>query len=387
MPLKPHRKLLLGLKLLNFLKMSDNHSMENPKNISGNASASRLSIANLSVALSFILATLFSTGAILQSAVGLRSRIPVLPSFQIQLIEIITAYWLPTIVVYALIRITGFDSRLIANGRSHALILFGNAIYCAYLVKQGTSTTAYEYFAKEILFIVPTFIVYAIAIFTLKSNGVWTRQREREPVSVVEVMAVVFLAITPVAYLSSAIHIKDVYKIPTLSSLCNQATIKRVITVERPSGIFIPYNYFSHYSTNTGGKAFSLLNQRLFEFVEVGRLSDNYNGHFSTAKFERIRLDSDNKDTKFIYEPIEVPSAEYEIRVTDLALPDWLQLKLHGYRIDIRRVKDQALIGYAQYYWSSREKTACPSEIADGNFVEDFIAGTLGAKSQISWIK
>ncbi|MBK7413900.1 MAG: hypothetical protein IPJ38_00995 [Dechloromonas sp.] len=111
MPLKPHRKLLLGLKLLNFLKMSDNHSMENPKNISGNASASRLSIANLSVALSFILATLFSTGAILQSAVGLRSRIPVLPSFQIQLIEIITAYWLPTIVVYALIRITGFDSR------------------------------------------------------------------------------------------------------------------------------------------------------------------------------------------------------------------------------------------------------------------------------------
>ena len=361
--------------------------MENSKNTSDNASASRLAIANLSIALSFVLATVFSTGAILQSAVGLRSRIPVLSSFQIQLVEIITAYWLPTIVVYALVRITGFDSRLRSNSRSHAFILLGNAIFCAYVVKQGTATTAYEYLAMGILFIAPAFILYAIALFTLKSNVAWSRQKERKPIGVVEVMAVVFLAISPVAYLSSAIHMEDLYNVPTFSSLCKQAAIKRVSTVERPSGVLILFDYFSHYSSNSGGKAFSLLNQRLFEFVEVSRPSDNYHGYFSTAKFERIRRDSDNRDTKFVYEPIEVPSAEYEVRVTDLAMPDWLQLKLHGYRIDIRRAKDQALIGYAQYYWSSREKAACPPEITDGNFVEDFIAGTLGAKAQASWIK
>ncbi|MBK7417216.1 MAG: hypothetical protein IPJ38_21005 [Dechloromonas sp.] len=144
--------------------MSDNHSMESPKNISGNTSASRLSIANLSVALSFILATLFSAGPFYSRRLGY------VLGYQFCL-RSDSAHRNHYGVLVAHNRCVMPDShhglRFAPNSEWQVSpILFGNC-YCAYLVKQAHQQQPMNISPKKYCSQIPTFIVYPIASFSL----------------------------------------------------------------------------------------------------------------------------------------------------------------------------------------------------------------------------
>ncbi|MES2826302.1 MAG: hypothetical protein V4732_22095 [Pseudomonadota bacterium] len=175
------------------------------------------------------------------------------------------------------------------------------------------------------------------------------------------------------------------------SRLCDSAEIKILEPVKGAKSIVLMPDSFSVMAqgrqTERGSWTAYLLNQSLLDFIE--RPATKETGIAGTTEYERVSTIGErilrskpgsNAQTKYVYEPINEITAEYEIHSEKLTLERGAELGLGGARIEIRRRNDGHLVAYAQYYWSNKEFRACPKESHNGLFIYKFIAGALNVE-------
>jgi hypothetical protein len=176
---------------------------------------------------------------------------------------------------------------------------------------------------------------------------------------------------------------QNYYKIvnyPAFYRLCKSAQVAIHSQIDRPKGVaLLPDMYFlpsKHRQTEHRPIGSFLLNQSLLEFIE--RSQPVQGAANATVTYERLSKDRENRSAS-LFKSVRVDSlmAEYEVRATDVPLPNDVPPGIGGSRIEVRRRADNHLIAVAQYFWDNRGFRACPEEVRNDLFVPRFLMRAL----------
>lgn len=364
---------------------------------------SGMSLLNISLGIAIILAALIPVGKSILSLTGMLSPLNILEPHQKYAIGTIANYWLPTIFIYLLFRITKIDLKLKPSTTVSIIVLIANLLYLSYIIARILASTipgggaSFAVASLSPIVIFPAWVLYGIGLFLLlkkqtnqdlsESNNLKYRKLQSIDFIVISfplLISAIILVNTP---LKKAIAVKS-----SFSSLCETAEIKILEKVNRAKSATLTQDVFTVVAkdrqSETGPWGTFLINQSLLEYIELPAPQKS-EPSFSSAMVKMTTIGErilrsrpgTNQQTQYIFDSAPELTGEYIINSKTIHIPNGKELNLGGSRIEIHRRADNKLIAYAQYFWSNKEFDACPKKAHNGLFVFDFIVEALNVEN------
>lgn len=186
-----------------------------------------------------------------------------------------------------------------------------------------------------------------------------------------------------------SVNYYNIINYSTFNQLCNDSSLVFVEEVPPARSVLLRTDKFASVTKEQQARISSfakfILNQGKLDYIE--RPPSKKSKYYNKSKYERIHINKNQLQIEYITQPVDKFSAEYEIISNSLQLPIKKDRGIGGSRIEIRRMSDDKLIAYTQYYWDNKTFKACPRQVHSPIFVFSFIATALNINNPMTNLK
>lgn len=351
---------------------------------------------NISLALAFAIASLFSPGVRLLRVLIDGPLLQSIPAYQGQLLMTLASYWVPAVLIYLVLRLAGAERWLQPNKAIHNLLFCGNGLIILYVTARVFASTVEGGGASFLVISFAPFIIWP-ALALLAGGLGWlavrsVQQSKVRPISEAsalcrhEWVAIVVALGAPATMAASTLYLIE-------DAPLRLAREAEILFVEkcRDAGeriLSIPRDVDSIYLEPDGGEYFDrivngvyaghgggilgepLVNSGMLLFIE--KPNDRQGRDGNAAKYRKHAL----RDWKG--EPVEVLASEHGVFQKAL-IDDSVEKRLgvRGKQVTVKNLKSEQIIASLTYYTSRRHRKICGHQ-GDGTFgVSEFVRRSL----------
>lgn len=359
-------------------------------------------MGNISLALAFLISQLFSLGSyIMKLAIGL-PLLHGLSSYQQYIAKIFSDYWIPTILIWLLLRSTRFGSWLKPNTAIHVIIWIANLSLLSLValrIQALTSSSSSDGLAiLSTLIAIPAYLLMLIGLFWLLIRSVREEKTDvsgfypaqQKPIKPMERIVVIAVFSIPII---SGLPFFAGENAPYHLANAAGKLFQEHCTVAREQIIKIPDKVQSLYLDPDGGENFdhikrdiysssgngviglSLINGGHLLFYET-RNSLPYSSDGSSQKYRKFLLGD------FRGKPVDEITSKYGVFTTELTSESEKRFGYRGHEVKIVNLRTKEMLSNTIYYVSRSERKFCGNAPGGNYYVVTFITNALNLKRQ-----
>jgi hypothetical protein len=351
---------------------------------------------NIAFTLAFTLSLFFSPGGRVLSLFLDRAVVTSLPPYQAHLILALANYWIPTLLIYLLLRFLPVARRLRPNAGIHWLIGTGNFLLVLYVavrifasaIPGGGASFAVMSLARFV--VLPAWTLQIIGFVWLVRRTVASGKNQTESsirrFGRIEAVLVFIALSVPVVAAASTLYLGENAPLRLIGEA--EILFKDLCQSAGENILTIPVNVESLYLDQDGGEYFDKVSDGFYSghgggvlawplvyggWVSIVETQDYFQRRNNSATpYKRYTRDNRNGT------PIKQLSSQYGVFSRSLVEDDVRKrLKVHGSEVTIKNLGTGEITATLTYFVSERHRTVC-GQASDGNFaVSDFVKRAL----------
>lgn len=360
-------------------------------------------MVNLSLALAFVLSFLFSPGGrLLNILIGTPVLQQNLPTYQSLLLLAFVNYWIPTVLIFFILRLFRAECWLRSCKGIRVLLGLSNLLLVLYAIIRIFSTTiegggaTFVIMSFGPLIVWPALAMIAISfgwltIRSFQQRGVAPQSNYRAP-GLRDFVSLTIALIIPVLGMVSILIYSEPFKLAreadkVFQDCCKEAGEKFISAPNNVQSVYLDQDYFeSFYSNNNVKGVYSG-----HSFGPIGGLFVNNGLKFYEKKNDYQQTGNNiEKYRKYIAndtkgEPVNEVTSDYGVFQKSLMSEGKNNLQLHGTEISVRNMKTGQTIATLKYFVNQRHRTIC-GPTHGGNFdTSDFVRRALNLKEFVPY--